>query len=83
MKTAGMIALSILMVATLFAGCRKQYPDTTNTTVPGTTHSTTQAPRPSVAPTTKPVPPTTQRLPSDTGATSGTDMSRGRTMPRY
>ena len=84
MQKTGIFVLMIVLVAAMFCGCRRQ-PDTTNaTTVPATTHSTGKATVPSTAGNTKPstgvIPDGTTMLPQPT---DGTDMGRGRMIPRY
>lgn len=86
MKKAGILIMTMLLVAAMFTGCRRRNPDTTNTTVKPTTGTTatTKAPKPS---TTAPAPSATGVIPDATDlmpdTTKGTDMGRGRMGPRY
>lgn len=84
MKKAGILILTLLLVAAMFSGCRRS-PDTTNTTVaPTTTSTTTKATRPSTTAGTKPssgvIPDATDMMPQPT---DGTGVTRGHRGPRY
>lgn len=86
MKKFSVIALTIVLVAALFAGCRRNTETTGSTPAPGTT---------TTAPTTKPVTkPAETTRPDGTGVlpdatdlmpsgTSAPDMSRSHRGPRY
>lgn len=91
MKKASIIALVLLLTATMMTGCRRPMDDqvpseSTNNTV--TTAPTTRPTDPTTAPTTRPTSPTT--APTDpstpstttpTEDTAGTDATK-RTLPR-
>ena len=86
MKKAGILALTLILIAAMFSGCRRQHPSTTSssstktTTSTNSTTGTTGKPQSTTRVTT---PPSSGILPDMTDGTSGTDMSRGRTVPRY
>lgn len=88
MSKAGILILTLLLVAAMFTGCRRRSPDTTNstgtTTATTSTQSTTRATVPSTAGNTKPstgvIPDATDLMPQPT---DGTDMTRGHRGPRY
>ena len=79
MKKAGILILTVLLVAAMCSGCRRT-PDTTMT--PGTS-STTKATTPSTTKTPKAtgvIPDATDLMPD---ATNGTILPRGQRGPRY
>ena len=83
MKRAGILVLTLILIAAMFTGCRRQPTDTTgmtgstsSTVLPSTTNPITGTTMPS---TTTVIPGTTD----GTTATDGTDMTRGRMAPRY
>ena len=90
MKKFSVIALTIVLVAALFAGCRRNTETTGSTPAPGTTTTA-----PTAAPTTKPATkPAETTRPDGTGVlpdatdlmpsgTSAPDMSRSHRGPRY
>lgn len=86
MKKAGIFTLSVILIVAMFAGCRRQTPDTTVTTT-----TKTQTTTKTTAPTTKTTAPTTtgsmpeptDLLPSGTDTTSDTQMPRQHRGPRY
>lgn len=92
MKKAGILMLTLVLVAAMFSGCRRRTDESTNTTMAPTTtttQTTTRATMPSTTmtrpATTGVIPDATDLLPdgtSGTGAT-GSDMGRGRMGPRY
>lgn len=93
MKKAGILMLTLVLVAAMFSGCRRRNDGTTNTTMipstPGTTQTTTRATMPSTTmtrpETTGVIPDATDLLPDSTDGTgvTGSDMGRGRMGPRY
>lgn len=88
MKKAGIVILTLILVAAMFSGCRRRPQETTNTTMTPTTTATTQTTTRATMPqttvthpsTTDSIPDTTELLPD---GTAGTDMGRGRMGPRY
>lgn len=83
MKKAGILILTLILIAAMFSGCRRQTPDTTMTTGNTTTPATTSSAAPTTMPhTTTVIPNITEATPGN-DATGGTDMGRGRTAPRY
>lgn len=83
MKKTGILILTLILIAAMFSGCRRQTTETTGTPATTIRPTTTQT---TILPT---VPSTTTVLPSGTQATSpsdattATDMGRGRPSPRY
>lgn len=92
MKKFTVLAIAVLLVATLFTGCRRN-PDTTGSTATTTNPTVTTAPvtKPTEKPTTKPAettrPDGTGVLPDATDLvpdmTTGTSAARGSMGPRY
>lgn len=86
MKKFSVIALTIVLVAALFAGCRRNTETTGSTPAPGTTTTApTTKPATKPAETTRPdgtgvLPDATDLMPS---GTSAPDMSRSHRGPRY
>lgn len=86
MKKFSVIALAIVLVAALFAGCRRNTETTGSTPAPGTTTTApTTKPATKPAETTRPdgtgvLPDATDLMPS---GTSAPDMSRSHRGPRY
>ncbi|MBQ7345976.1 MAG: hypothetical protein IJW45_07945 [Oscillospiraceae bacterium] len=85
MKKASILALVLLLTATIMTGCRRPMDDqvpseSTENTV--TTSPTTRPTDPTTAPTTRPTTPTTAPTePSTTSPTEDTDATK-RTLPR-
>ena len=82
MKKAGILILTVLLVAAMCSGCRRT-PDTTNTTMTPGTSTTTKATSPSTTKTPKAtgvIPDATDLMPD---ATNGTILPRGQRGPRY
>lgn len=86
MKKFSVIALTIVLVAALFAGCRRNTETTGSTPAPGTTTTApTTKPATKPAETTRPdgtgvLPDATDLMPS---GTSAPEMSRSHRGPRY
>lgn len=86
MKKAGIFTLTVILIAAMFAGCRRQTPDTTVTTTakPQTTTKATVPTTKTTAPTTtNAVPDATDLMPDGSNATSGTEMPGRHRGPRY
>ena len=88
MSKAGILILTLLLVAAMFTGCRRGESNTTNSTTStsGTTgtHATTKPTVPSTAATSQPstgvIPDATDLMPQPS---SSTKMPRGQGTPRF
>jgi len=92
MKKFTLLALTFVLIAALFTGCRRN-PETTGSTATSST-STAPATKPTTKPTTKPaettrpdgtgvLPDATDLMPDMTDGTTGTGTPRGHRGPRY